>query len=437
MISGRNGTDLDVHHGDSGSVWLLETQDENIDKLQPIALHWGQHHFTQNLKNEKFAYSLSTCLSNICRELDVELVRGWNIDSDFSWGETGHYTIGNRAIYCIDKNKFPKLAQLMGNNAENISYTDAAIGSKTYNKSTDNFTPLVDVPDVVFKSKVAGISRFPSENPNHYADVDLTNNGGKTLLYLSKKDENFTVEFWQSFYDELGLKADRQRGLLPFRVKQIFREMVNYLKNGDEAGFVCAAGVLGHYIGDSCQPLHGSKYSDGDGIRTETKGVHSAYETAMIDQNRQEILHDLKSKIDAQNISNHSYNKIEDIQNEDDAAKACLKLMEISMKRIDPMKLNDAYYDAKLSTSSKALISKTLWDKFGDETKETIARGSRYLAKIWEGAWSVAQAENNNEIKFTKISKPKLKGIYDDKNSFLKSYTLDTIGAYFNADNII
>src|SRR5262249_1671283 len=42
LIGGRDGDALNVHHGDSGTLWLLETQDEKEKvRLQPIALHWG------------------------------------------------------------------------------------------------------------------------------------------------------------------------------------------------------------------------------------------------------------------------------------------------------------------------------------------------------------------------------------------------------------
>jgi len=85
LIAGRNGTALNNHHGNSGTVFLLETG----ATYQPIALHWGQHEFFSGNEKKAYNYSLSTCLSNVCRELDVELVRGWNTDTDFSWGKTG------------------------------------------------------------------------------------------------------------------------------------------------------------------------------------------------------------------------------------------------------------------------------------------------------------------------------------------------------------
>src|SRR5262249_56997857 len=92
-----------------------------------------------------------------------------------------------------------------------------------------------------------------------------------------------------------------------FRVWQIFDAMVGFSVDGDAPRFVCAAGVLTHYIGDACQPLHISYLHDGDPERkyeyTFAKGkhegesvykalgngVHSAYEDEMIDAFREKV----------------------------------------------------------------------------------------------------------------------------------------------------
>src|SRR3954447_10816936 len=83
--------------------------------------------------------------------------------------------------------------------------------------------------------------------------------------------------------------------------------MVRFVKAGKVPEYICAAGVLTHYIGDACQPLHISYLHDGDpeqpvmvphtrhGVPVVEKeasgmGVHSAYEDGMVNAHRQEIL---------------------------------------------------------------------------------------------------------------------------------------------------
>ena len=109
---------------------------------------------------------------------------------------------------------------------------------------------------------------------------------GKTLLDITFDEKNIDIGIWDNFYDSLGEHASR--GTLPFRVWQIYNEMVKFLKNKDIPRFVCAAGILSHYVGDACQPLHISQFYDGND--QQSKGVHAKYETNMLDKYSTEIV---------------------------------------------------------------------------------------------------------------------------------------------------
>ena len=109
---------------------------------------------------------------------------------------------------------------------------------------------------------------------------------GKTLLDITVDEKNIDIGVWDNFYDSLGENASR--GTLPFRVWQIYNEMVKFLKNEDIPRFVCAAGILSHYVGDACQPLHISQFYDGND--QQSKGVHAKYETNMLDKFSTEIV---------------------------------------------------------------------------------------------------------------------------------------------------
>src|SRR5689334_19399031 len=88
--------------------------------------------------------------------------------------------------------------------------------------------------------------------------------------------------------------------------------MIDFDKKKDAKSFVAAAGLIAHYVGDACQPLHGSMYADGDPSRTVTRkhpktgkvdtvayasGVHSAYETKMLDRKRPHLVDLLTNKM--------------------------------------------------------------------------------------------------------------------------------------------
>jgi hypothetical protein len=69
---------------------------------------------------------------------------------------------------------------------------------------------------------------------------------------------------------------------LPFRIWQIYDEMVEFVQQKKLVDFVCAAGIMAHYVGDACQPLHTSQLHDGP--PGEHSGVHSAFESTMLDK---------------------------------------------------------------------------------------------------------------------------------------------------------
>ena len=477
LIAGRNGESLNVEHGDSGAVWLLEAKDDKKkDIFRPIALHWGHHRMITGRDNEQFSYSLSTCLSNVLRELDVDLIRGWNIDQDYSWGKMIHYTIGNRAISAVNKVNLPDLKKLMTANLPNISVRDTALnktlvekGNPDLNSNPDEgFCPLADVPDIIWKqyklsadgTKGTSWGRKGDENPNHYADVDAPMiNTGDTLFDVCPTPDKMTTAIWENYYAnidkaKIGLDPAKEvsRGLVCFRVWQIFDYMVDAVKNNDPDRYIFAAGVLAHYVGDSCQPLHSSYMSDGNPLdseevdyvakRTSKKkdgtishnkgdvykkvvnpgsGVHVAYEDQMPDDyidtilpGIDNILNDPQSRINSE--------VIDPITSGREAAFANLMLMKATQADIAPIDIVEEYKAAKGNTN----VSDALFEAFGEKSIECIARGCRYLAAIWEAAWTVGEQQGGGIGAKSKRKESDLIALYRDPDE-LKSFLLSTI----------
>jgi len=204
-----------------------------------------------------------TSLSNICRELNVTLVRDWNSGLPEYWGDVGHYTIG---FFACDKLS-GKIGKLMKANQENVSYPTDTITSRKGIKlrGPDGFVRLADVPDRIWKIPGGKAARGNFENPNHFADMDQqlpdSPNKGKTLLELCDDPVNVDPDVWMNYYTRV---KDSEKGLLPFRVWQFFDEMVDAALQQDVKRFVCAAGIVAHYVGDSCQPLHISFLYNGE-----------------------------------------------------------------------------------------------------------------------------------------------------------------------------
>jgi hypothetical protein len=453
------GNGFATHPGDSGALWLLEPREENGKKRDknsapetngkylPLAMEWGRNMLNSAGRARPQSYALATMLARVCAELEVDPVRNWNLGQVDTWGAIGHFSIANRTQVALS-NRFPKLVKLMGNNGLIISHDDETIVNGEFKgMGKSEFVALADVPDFFWKSGIAkqGHARF-AEGPNHFADMDQPNQNGKTLLDLCQDPAFIDPDKWNAFYDSVAdlMTGDpiaaKHRGLLPFRVWQIFDEMKRFAFEGNASAFVCAAGVLTHYIGDACQPLHISYLHDGDPLRkfehvfTKGKkagqsefralgtGVHSAYEDDMVSAFSDKILAGLAQTPKAA--------KTEKIKNGNEAAIATIGMMRSVFNRLPPMAIVDAFiaFDGKPKDRPAYM-----WKKFGKATIKAMQSGSHLLAVLWENAWALGEGETR--VASTAGLTHKRAMTVCAKTDFLPSYTVDQIGAHLKHPN--
>ena len=275
-------------------------------------------------------------------------------------------------------------------NLERITYDAARLAEDEQTLSDDpkRFVPLADVPDIVWKTNVnrGGKAARPQDNWNHYADIDLPGADGKTLDQLcGKKPARLDIAAWINFYRNAPKPSASSSnattvnmGSLPFRVWQVSDEMVAARKAGKRTAFLCAAGILSHYVGDACQPLHGSMHSDGlDGAST---GVHSAYEETMIDVFPKEV----RTGVDGFAIGKLGP-ALKKVTAGHEAGVACLELMRRSARRLPPTRICEVYDD--LGGGQRTATLQSLWTALGSETIACLADGARTLAMLWESAY--------------------------------------------------
>jgi hypothetical protein len=394
---------LPTRPGDSGTLWALDEQlagadseesgergeDEATVRLEgpvpvvrPVAMQWGGHRFaTESDTPGTSPYALVSFLSTVCRSLDVEPVASWNAEHELYWGEVGHYTIGARACDLV---KPAKLQAFFVANRTRISFDLAELAAGHYKTGTaDVFHPLADVPDTVWKARKRGWIRA-KEGPNHFADMDdpLSDADPTTLMSMFEKDPGtVTPKDWNDFYVAKSV-PEPDRGLLPFRVAQLYRLTVQSLTGGDVTIALAACGVLAHYVGDACQPLHASRWHDG---RTPAeKGVHSDYETRMVTDERAAIATGLDTvlagaKTPAVITGHHA------------AATAVVELMHRTIDRLPPATLIDDWVSAKHGAAHPR--SDALWQRLGQPTIDCLADGVQTLAMLWTSAWKEARAK--------------------------------------------
>lgn len=447
----RNQPKFETLPGDSGSLWLLEPElkkrPDSADALPslPLAFQWGRNmlHSREAAKPQGFA--LATLAARVCDELAVDFVRDWNLDQPDTWGAIGHFSVAARASVALS-GRLPKLVALMRNNAGLISHDDATILAGDFKgMGSAEFVPLADVPDFFWKPRIAkqGYAR-PMEGPNHFADMDQPNDDGDTLLKLTRNASNIDPVTWSQFYDSItdllsGERIEeRHRGLLPFRVWQLFDAMVDFARRGKSAEFVCAAGVLTHYIGDACQPLHISYLHDGDPLqpfdyefkkgknqgKTESRawgtGVHAAYEDEMISLNRKQILDGL--------LDTPKTKAVELISTGADAARLTVEMMRTTFKRLPPMRIVEEFAGFEGTGKARA---EHLWKKFGKKTIVSMQSGSHLLAVLWESAWKLGDGER--KVRSSRaISQSRAMDICAD-GEFVPSVSISHISRYLRA----
>jgi len=400
-----------THKGDSGTLWLLEVPNKEAAnketaeyKLRPIAVQWGGQLFSDGAEGRpQVSCALATCLSTICEQLKVDIIRDWNIGGPEYWGETGHYTIG--ALACtVDFPGLPGLQKLMSNNIDRVGFhiDDLKKNEKVLrNQAHYHFVPLADVPDLAWRNT------RPADANNHFADMDQPAlNGtyrGKTLLDLCKDPANINPKVWLDFYSAV---PGTSPGALPFRVWQIYEAMVDYAKKGDASHFLAAAGCLAHYVGDGSQPLHISRLHHGYPPVEKNSvayGVHATYETQMLNQKVSEIVDGVVSRIEAKQVRSSFHSG-------PGAARRVIGLMRETITSLPPSEIVDTY---NLGTSPSDRINR-LWQKWGEATMDRLAEDCLCLADIWASAWHEGKGEDIPSSELGPVDEGVLESYYND-----------------------
>jgi hypothetical protein len=111
-----------------------------------------------------------------------------------------------------------------------------------------------------------------AEGPKHF--IDLENIAGYAALTPNL----------DSLVAVMGWPAVKSNGILPWATVWAYDTLVVRLRRGDWAGVRLIASDLGHYVADGHQPLHATNNYNGQ--LTGNSGIHSRYETGMIDASK-------------------------------------------------------------------------------------------------------------------------------------------------------
>ncbi len=418
----RHGSALLSAPGDSGTMWCLDPECDPQKRLRPIALQWGGQKLSSDAGTPNYTqFVLASSAAVITRELGLDIVQDWGTEHVQYWGAVGHFKIAQQACFHVKDETLKKFLQ---DNLNNISFSDDSALTGATHLNALSYVPLSDVPDIVWKTNVNRVKKEvtrPTENPNHYADVDLPGQDGKTLLDLCGSPANLDLQQWKDFYanaqppkdsppDKNGNPKRMEHGCLPFRVWQIFGAMQKSAAAGDVEEFLCAAGVIAHYVGDACQPLHSSQHSDG--MFGAATGVHSTYEEKMVDRHAD----DIATGVDRV-ISENGGVQLIAISTAKQAGEECIELMRRCHDALSPESICDSYKQARggvfKSPTNRPEVLDAMWHDLGTGTCACIADGIRVLASIWESAF---QSASDTSAFTGAITQNKLQTIYEKKD---------------------
>lgn len=379
-------------------------------------------------------YGLVTNMGTILRLLDVELVCDWNAGYDRYFGAFAHIVLPS---LCASAVKDVKLKKLMENNADRFSMPLGETKKKaTKGLSKAEFVPLSDVPDLVWKKRGGDYQRG-REGPNHFADMDQPNpeDDGRTLLDWCDNRKNIDPDKWVEYYKQVGVK---EMGALPFRIAQIYDAMTMAVRRRRKAEFVCASGILAHYVFDACMPMHISYMHHGDpngSMKTVKSGgkekkvpvaydVHAEFDNQMVEYYVDKISARLPGLVQEKAGANKPV-KVDSIKTAKDAAVAAVTLMRNTVRTYaDPAAIVKDFEG--LVDRSKRARCDSLWEKYGDGLQQAMAEAVVLTARLWEAAWR--KGNGKQKIKSTTaVSEGKLKKLYETKDGFLNSVNLQEI----------
>lgn len=376
--------------GDSGTIWFYDrsAEAERAERAdagaepRPLAVQWGGHGVLAGAEGRTYRFALAGSLATALRLLGVEIVRDWDIGLPEYWGKLGHFAMAQRAVALIAPGP---LRAFMEANLDAITcrvqgYSPSDVPTFDH----QGFVPLVDVPELVWKSKVATMGRR-WETGNHYINLDQAGAGpefgGETLMSLWSRSRTLDPELWTRFYDALGID-DEMRGALPIRIWQAFDEMVAALRSGAPdryARFLALAGVFAHYAADAFMPLHNTVLHHGyPGASEEARQVHGYIDNTFLSIRQGGLLQRAFSRASAASP----------VAPIPDGAAAGALVMDKMIEKyaaLPPATIIDAF-NATLGWPWQRRYA-SLMDRIGEAVAAAIADGTVWLATLWESAW--------------------------------------------------
>ncbi len=244
----------------------------------------------------------------------------------YGWGVTGHKIINRRSTFSL-----PSPMSFL-----NWSDSLAAHSSDAdYRRSTD-----------------------PNEAPRHFIDID----DYPEFIATGRIPQNL-----DSLIALHGSSFVFNTGILPFAIIATTDSLKKYFQQHNFQKAMLQAADLGHYVGDGHQPLHITRNYDGQ--YTNQNGVHSRYETQMINRDTANIIYTLENATYVSNINQFVFN-----------------FLYNNYRYVDSVLKFDSIAHA-IAPSYNANYYQIFWELAGNFTTMLFNNASHFLASLIYTSW--------------------------------------------------
>lgn len=201
-------------------------------------------------------------------------------------------------------------------------------------------------------------SSDPTEGNKHFIDIDN---------YQEFLSGNFPYSI-DTLISRYGWDYVWQQGILPWATKYTFDSLTAALQRKDWDRAKSIAADLGHYVADGHQPLHITRNYNGQ--FTGQRGIHSRYESQMINRFQGEITFSSEAVVYVNEPIDFIFNYLFE-----------------SYSYLDDLLRADSIAKSIAGNTDSELYYTTLWNYTDDFTKALFQKASNRLASLIYSAW--------------------------------------------------
>lgn len=255
-----------------------------------------------------------------------------------AWGFLAHKSVNRRAVETLP----PGLRPLFAANADYLS--EHAVDPDLWRASGEE-----------------------TEGPNHYLDMDAFGKAPPFPEIPHVEADHLRVN---------GPKAT-EKGRVPWRVAEVYRELVQAFRDRNSRGALEKAAILGHYVADAHVPLHAVVNYDGQ--LTQQQGVHFRWEAGVVERFERQLLPRVRLAplpragdpvavvFDA---LNESFREAAEVLRSD---KECAGPRDVAGTPVDE-RYDDGYYSRFYEKEEGRLLAR-------------LTRSSQVVGALWAQAW--------------------------------------------------